>query len=129
MLAKIVFKLSYTKKMLYCLVNRQMCPCVCANRKQLGTSCTPTKARHSFQAGLKADFLQTKVAAPEQATPEEHPVQAGTVVHNDHASLPRNEAIACDHHLHAEYQLQQGLGGGHREERWSDKFKGRATRL
>lgn len=76
-------------------------------RKGQSPHCIPTKARHSLQGSLEADLLQTKVAVPEQTTPKKHPVQAGTVIHNDHTSLPRNEAITCYHHLHPKYQLQQ----------------------
>lgn len=74
--------------------------------------CVPTKARHSLQGSLEADLLQTKVAVPEQTTPQEHPVQTGTVVHDDHTSLTRNEAITCYHHFDPKYQLQQGLYKG-----------------
>ncbi len=77
-----------------------------------GTRCIPTKARHSLQGSLQADLLQTQVAVPEQTTPEEHPVQASSVIHDDYASLPGNEAITCYHHLHPKYQLQQGLQSG-----------------
>lgn len=76
------------------------------------TDCIPTEARHSLEGGLEADLLQAKVAVPEQATPKEHPVQTRTVVHDDHAALPRNEAIACYYHLHAKHQLEQGLERG-----------------
>lgn len=70
-----------------------------------GTNCIPTKARHSLESSLEADLLQTKVAVPEQTTPKEHPVETRTVVHDDHTSLPRNEAITCYNHLHPKYQL------------------------
>lgn len=65
-----------------------------------------TEARNTLQGSLEADLLQAKVAVPEQTTPQEHPVQAGAVVHDDDTPLTRNEAIACDHHLHPEHQLQ-----------------------
>lgn len=80
--------------------------CVCVYTKEVSTRCIPTKARHSLQGSLEADLLQTQVAVPEQTAPKEHPVQTGTVVHDDHTSLPRNEAITCYHHLHPKYQLQ-----------------------
>lgn len=80
--------------------------------KEKSTQCIPTKARHSLQGRLEADLLQTKVAVPEQTTPEEHPVQAGAVVHDDHTSLTRNEAISRNHHLHPKHQLQQRLQRG-----------------
>lgn len=85
---------------------------MCVYRKWQGNQCIPTKARHSLQGSLEADLLQTKVAVPEQTTPQEHPVQTGTVVHDDHTSLTRNEAITCYHHFHTKYQLQQGLQRG-----------------
>lgn len=90
-----------------------LCVCVCVKeRKGKCIHCIPTKARHSLQASLQADLLQTKVAVPEQATPQEHPVQTCTVVHDDYTPLPRNEAITRYHHLHPEHQLQQGLQKG-----------------
>lgn len=78
-------------------------------KKLKGIHCIPTKTRHSLQGSLEADLLQTKVAVSEQTTPQEHPVQTGTVVHDDHTSLTRNEAITCYHHFDPKYQLQQGL--------------------
>lgn len=65
-----------------------------------------TEARNTLEGGLEADLLQAQVAVPEQTTPQEHPIQAGAVVHDDHASLTRDEAVACDHHFHPEHQLQ-----------------------
>lgn len=81
-------------------------------RKEQGAYCVPTEARHGLECGLKTDLLQAKVAVPEETTPEEHPVQTGTMVHNDHTSLSRNEAITGYHHLHPKYQLQQRLQVG-----------------
>lgn len=80
--------------------------------KGQGPYCLPTEARHSLEDGLETDLLQTKVAVPQQAAPKEHPVQTGTVVHDDDAALPRNKAISCYYHLHPEYQLQQRLCQG-----------------
>lgn len=90
----------------------QFCVCACVYRTGQGTHFIPTKSRYGLQGSLEADLLQTKVAVPEQTTPKEHPVQTGTVVHDDHTSLPRNEAITCYHHFHSKYQLQQGLQRG-----------------
>lgn len=58
----------------YIAVCRGLQVCVFACRKEQGTYCIPTKARHSLEGSLEADLLQTKVAVPEQTAPEEHPV-------------------------------------------------------
>lgn len=81
--------------------------CTSRGKKRHGKFlCRLTEARNTLQDSLEADLLQPQVAVPEQTTPQEHPVQAGAVVHDDHTSLTRNEAIACDHHFHPEHQLQ-----------------------
>lgn len=77
-----------------------------------GHRVTPTKPGHRLQCRLQADLLQPQVAVAEQAAPQEHPVQACPVIHDDDATLARDEAIAGDHHLHAKHQLQQCLRRG-----------------
>ena len=69
----------------------------------------PTEARHSLEDCLEADLLHPQVAVAQQAAPQEHPVQARAVVHDDDAALARDEAVARYDHLHAKHQLQQRL--------------------
>lgn len=87
----------------------QECVCVSMRGKGQGIHCIHTEARDGLEYSLEADLFQTKVAVPEQTTPQKHPVQTGAVVHDDHTSLPRNKAISGNHHLHPKYQLQQRL--------------------
>lgn len=69
------------------------------------SKCIHTKSRHRLENGFEADLLQTQVAVPEQTTPEEHPVQACSVVHDYHTALPWDETITRDHNLHTKHQL------------------------
>lgn len=82
-----------------------MCVRMHMHRKGHCTHCIPTKARYSLEYSLEANLLQTEVAVPKQTTPKEHPVQTGSVVHDDHTALPRNKAITCYYHFHPKYEL------------------------
>lgn len=107
-----IFGKCHVKERACCIsVPKSACVCKCVWKKGEGTHCIHTEAGNGLESGLEADLFQAKVAVPEQTTPKEHPVQAGAVVHDDYASLPRNEAVSSDHHLHPKHQLQQSLPG------------------